>query len=1399
METFGRLPRRLTKLYTDTKTTCDAVIEQEPREVFPELSLLHLKYREQKDRLIAWGLEWSDNSKGDSGDIDESVERAGLTGTVTRVLGMIKDILDEAEKMQHSGQSGTGKAISEEKGGVRSTGDALWAASDRSRYEELARDLTNSIDILYELSKPRGPYRQPSLAPSLSRSKKTVSEPAKPASRQVFLSSEYNASDVTLINPASMPQGLNISVKSGLPPKLDPSSLSLPEEEPPPYETVGVPTSARLIGGLRQLHSSTNPWKTDGSKTVEIPVLVEYVTFDCTYRDTGVPLPLERLDALLSTLVRLATEQSFHGTLQCLGYFEDPIQPRFGLVFELPSFVYSGPSDLHKRTEELRPVTLLNVLQSGSKSLHNSNSTTPPLEDRFRLAYTLALTFSKIHGDNIVHKDVNSSNILVFRKDRPAHQSRNNRALDYALRSPVICSFDLFSEYDIEPAPPMSSPNIYRHPEDPKFTGIKSGEYGPQFDLYSLGLILLEIGLWTPLSDLWKAKYTLMDFKLRLDEIYIRRLASKCGTTYMQVVRDCFSAADRIALGDESLQPFSRVYNRILIRLQRCCLLDEVETNFEWTEMGSASSGSVSAPLKRKNINPIQPETPGNMSPSTYRSAKRWASEKGSQILEKSKSASKASSSPSLTSLSRSGSKSSQNSLSLRAQLSQSLHNLTSPKESETEPMDWQMTHGRRTPLEESGTLVPSTTRTSPSPEDKHESSSLYKEKAGHAARVIQRAWRSRLENKSFKDYKTKITVIQKHWREKKEVRSVRALVETSTQNWPQATLGYPTPEPDEQRVGCRTSNIQIQTDIEAPTRPKLRLQPVKFSPSIVNSWHSTMLPRLERLIERALKDSKETISIDLVAIGECQATARPTIFVTCTSTAKVKAVLARRFTYDQTVFDLKVRRGKIRRSKLTRSNRRRKPPHRSMMNDEPYSADMPALNPFHQQRPLCGASIGAFRDEHLPPVSYGGVILVDDEPLGMSVHHLLDAPSEDDESEYGEEAVSPIDAARSSATANGNAWLAGMGAQPGLEIAEQATWDFEISDDEEKSDDELEYESEDLMSDSELDSETEDDHDSRSRASDERQLETGDIDGIALGDGGDIIITQPAIDDVDDNFFPNLEDRDDDHLDSHALGRVHASSGIRRWNRNGVVHEIDWALLKLNPDRLQPYNLVQGGRRFCPNTEPELCPKLIEPICRRYYRPEEDEYPSQVASVDGLGGLGVHCFGRTSGLKGGVVGMTMSSVRIYRRKTFSRSWHVVGGFGVGGDSGAWVIENSRGRVCGHVLAWCARNRLAYICPMEVLLEDIKHTLGARKIYLPGSEEEQNQIIMGQSPTKPELELDCKVPRRKNGFELPDIMSLDLTGKGEPEKENIPVLGSRLQGSPSRLEFLGGRTGQMAR
>lgn len=210
---------------------------------------------------------------------------------------------------------------------------------------------------------------------------------------------------------------------------------------------------------------------------------------------------------------------------------------------------------------------------------------------------------------------------------------------------------------------------------------------------------------------------------------------------------------------------------------------------------------------------------------------------------------------------------------------------------------------------------------------------SLSKERVATAASIIQRAWRaSRAEsspqNATLKGYKEKITVIQKAWRESRQKRTntIEALLTDGFRHWPQ--IGYPTPEPEVVRSiehnnsKFITSSIQIETDMEPVARPKLRLFPATFTPVIVQEWHSTMLPRLERLIERALKDSEETISIDLVAIGETQEKARPTIFVTCSSVAKIKAILARRFRYDENVFDLKVRRGKIRRSKMVPTSR---------------------------------------------------------------------------------------------------------------------------------------------------------------------------------------------------------------------------------------------------------------------------------------------------------------------------------------------------------------------------------------------------------------------------------------------------------------------------------------------
>lgn len=163
-----------------------------------------------------------------------------------------------------------------------------------------------------------------------------------------------------------------------------------------------------------------------------------------------------------------------------------------------------------------------------------------------------------------------------------------------------------------------------------------------------------------------------------------------------------------------------------------------------------------------------------------------------------------------------------------------------------------------------------------------------------------------------------------------------------------------------------------------------------------------------------------------------------------------------------------------------------------------------------------------------------------------------------------------------------------------------------------------------------------------------ETDEEDGYTNGIRMGEGQHITLTQPALDDVDENFFPNEEDKDEDHTDSHRLGHVYASSGLRRSSsEDGISHEIDWLLMKLDEERLQPYNVVPGGKRFCP--EESLFtyrPKLMEPVCRQEYAAREDSYPRRIMGSSHLSGLEVHCTGRTSGLGEGKISQRMRWVR---------------------------------------------------------------------------------------------------------------------------------------------------------
>ncbi|KAI1117141.1 hypothetical protein F5Y14DRAFT_404999 [Nemania sp. NC0429] len=499
--------------------------------------------------------------------------------------------------------------------------------------------------------------------------------------------------------------------------------------------------------------------------------------------------------------------------------------------------------------------------------------------------------------------------------------------------------------------------------------------------------------------------------------------------------------------------------------------------------------------------------------------------------------------------------------------------------------------------------------------------------------------------------------------------------------------------------------------------QPKLRLYPqVPLPDEIVEQWNEILMPQINLALRHFYRKHPESVEISLESIGESAEKAKPTVLVVCTSVNKVRAILNKKLgiLFDGTTTDisLKVCRGSVVRSRKgpTRSMAKgytQNPSSEHSTGDEEDSHETPVANPDYQKRPHNGASIGAWiGDKHLPPVSLGGVILVDDKPYGMTVHHMLDDPDRpfqaSTEFEGGQE-ESHESTFRSSAAAQDMPYLT-----EGETSSENSDFACEFSDTE------SEYSVTDITS----DEEDEDD--------DEEFDQPGDIPGIEPGCGNGYIVTQPALDDVPMGFYPSPETEDEDHIDTYRVGEVFASSGIRRRTENNLVHEIDWALFEFQDDRLPDNNI----NIFSSTVGGEYQPWTLDSL-----------QPVEVAPARSLPGLDVQCMARTSGSQAGRILPALTTVKIYGRTSPSHSYQVSGripglskpvalpnqagrgvSLGIPGDSGAWVVDRIYGRLCGHVLAWSERKQVAYICPMDVLLLDIAEALQATDVRLPNGE-----------------------------------------------------------------------------
>lgn len=482
-------------------------------------------------------------------------------------------------------------------------------------------------------------------------------------------------------------------------------------------------------------------------------------------------------------------------------------------------------------------------------------------------------------------------------------------------------------------------------------------------------------------------------------------------------------------------------------------------------------------------------------------------------------------------------------------------------------------------------------------------------------------------------------------------------------------------------------------------------------------------MPQINHALRHFYRKHPESVEISLESVGPSPANTQPTVLVVCSSVGKVRAILKKRLgeLFDgSTGFALKVCRGHVLRSRRWSQDVIRSMARGSNVNDLHGNRlgddddDIEAINPEFQERPSNGASIGAWiGDRHLPPVSFGGLVLVDDKMYGMTVHHMLDDPDRD----FG-----PGETSRSSAIM-GREWLASSVAPSSSDDDDFA---YELSDTESEA-----YSDSDITSDWGDDEEEED------------EFEPGDIPGIEPGCGDGYVVTQPALDDVEAGFYPSSETEDDDHLDTFSLGEVYASSGIRRKTAGGLVHEVDWALFEFSQERLPDNNSIPLAQTTAAGKRPNLKNKEDQPYLR----------PTAVVDSSSLPGLEVQCMARTSGLQTGHILPALTSVKIYGRTSPSHTYQIAstrpssddpgvsngGRIGIPGDSGAWIVDSHNGQLCGHVLAWSQRKQVAYICPMDVLLMDIAQSLEATEVKLPGGEVVASWGCRDESCTASEL------------------------------------------------------------
>lgn len=253
------------------------------------------------------------------------------------------------------------------------------------------------------------------------------------------------------------------------------------------------------------------------------PVWVEWRYYEAV-GEVGPPPYVEDRISKLAVLLRDEMKPNEFQVPACLGYVHDPEQARFGYVFKcIPSLGRNLPLSLYELI---------------------SQTAKPSLTTRLHIARSIATSIWYLHATNWLHKGFRSDAILF--QILHANHLRNS--------NPQVAGFD-YSRPD-NPDEVTERPgnnrlhDLYRHPSA-QFDIPRDGRSGYRkiYDIYSLGVVLFEVGMWSPIHTILGINISegirsaaVKGVKSRLlDDETLACLEAEAGDIFAAAVETCLS------------------------------------------------------------------------------------------------------------------------------------------------------------------------------------------------------------------------------------------------------------------------------------------------------------------------------------------------------------------------------------------------------------------------------------------------------------------------------------------------------------------------------------------------------------------------------------------------------------------------------------------------------------------------------------------------------------------------------------------------------------------------------------------------------------------------------------------------------------------------------------------